>query len=167
MRTNSGQPPDAPSSTSCLEDCKQRLPILAPLGNTLFLDVIGMKGENWWTWYSESKKERIPVKYDHYCWQWNLTLKDGEECDDGSGLLDAAVHICELVMFGPGNQLAELDAYSANDSASQAAFLTGATRKYGAKAGNYLGKPWKTGSKVMVSMVFKIFLVLLTQIRRV
>lgn len=32
------------------------------------------------------------------------------------------------------NQLAELDAYSANDSASQAAFLTGATRKYGAKA---------------------------------
>ena len=34
-----------------------------------------------------------------------------------------------------GNQLAELDAYSANDSASQAAFLTGATRKYGAKAG--------------------------------
>lgn len=32
------------------------------------------------------------------------------------------------------NQLAELDAYAANDSASQAAFLTGATRKYGAKA---------------------------------
>eukprot|EP00490_Sorites_sp_Unknown_P025547 CAMPEP_0114688316 /NCGR_PEP_ID=MMETSP0191-20121206/63346_1 /TAXON_ID=126664 /ORGANISM="Sorites sp." /LENGTH=1102 /DNA_ID=CAMNT_0001975657 /DNA_START=40 /DNA_END=3348 /DNA_ORIENTATION=+ len=32
------------------------------------------------------------------------------------------------------NQLVELDAYSANDSASQAAFLTGATRKYGAKA---------------------------------
>jgi type IV secretory pathway TrbD component len=31
--------------------------------------------------------------------------------------------------------LAELDAYAANDSASQAAFLTGATRKYGAKAG--------------------------------
>ncbi|CAJ1385154.1 unnamed protein product [Effrenium voratum] len=32
------------------------------------------------------------------------------------------------------NQLAELDAYAANDSASQAAFLTGASRKYGAKA---------------------------------
>lgn len=32
------------------------------------------------------------------------------------------------------NQLAELDAYASNDSASQAAFLTGASRKYGAKA---------------------------------
>ena len=60
-----------------------------------------------------------------------------------------------LVMFGPGNQLAELDAYSANDSASQAAFLTGATRKYGAKAGKHLGKPWETGSKSDVEHGFQ------------
>lgn len=32
------------------------------------------------------------------------------------------------------NQLAEIDAHNANDSASQAAFLTGASSKYGAKA---------------------------------
>merc|ERR1719424_1522489 len=32
------------------------------------------------------------------------------------------------------NQLADIEAYKANDSASQAAFLTGANSKYGAKA---------------------------------